>query len=93
MAEPFITEDSDHPACGICPSLRLPRDAFVVYDRPSRECPFNPADGHRYTSDGTPACVHPDKIGVEPDRIAPPPERVVVEQEPPRRRWSLFRSR
>ncbi|MEU9107127.1 hypothetical protein AB0D54_22805 [Streptomyces xanthophaeus] len=90
MAEPFIAEDSDYPACGICPSLRLPRDAFVVYDRPSRECPFDPADGHRYTGDGTPACVHPDKIGEEPDRFAPPPVRVVADEPAPSKRWWSF---
>ncbi|MFJ8213234.1 hypothetical protein [Streptomyces sp. NPDC096033] len=93
MAEPFITEDSDHPACGICPSLRLPREAFVVYDRPSRECPFNPADGHRYTAEGTPACVHPDKIGQEPDRIAPPYVPETEPQPQPRGRRDWFRRR
>ncbi|MEU2835087.1 hypothetical protein ABZ667_41790 [Streptomyces lavendulae] len=41
---------------------------------PCWECPFDPADGFRYTADGTPACVHPNKIGVEPDRIAPAPK-------------------
>ncbi|AWZ06858.1 MULTISPECIES: hypothetical protein [unclassified Streptomyces] len=91
MSEPFASGE-DHPACGICPSKRLPREAFVVYDRPSWECPFNPADGWRYTADGTPACVHPHKIGVEPDRIAPPPKPIALDDEPaatprPRRRW------
>ncbi|QCX75477.1 hypothetical protein C9F11_08940 [Streptomyces sp. YIM 121038] len=86
---PFVT-DPDHPACGICPSKRLPRDRFVVYDRPTREAPFNQDDGFRYTKEGTPACVHPDKVGLEPDRIAPPPESLKVEPEPTRtrRRWS-----
>ncbi|MEU5811730.1 hypothetical protein [Streptomyces sp. NPDC047718] len=64
-------QDEDHPACGICPSKRLPRAAFVLYDRPSWECRFDPADGFRYTADRTP-CVHPHKPGVEPNRIAPP---------------------
>ncbi|GAA3381384.1 hypothetical protein GCM10020367_72420 [Streptomyces sannanensis] len=74
MSAPFA-QGEDHPACGICPSKRLPREAFVVYDRPSRECPFDPADGFRYTlEDRTPACVHPHKLGVEPDRIAHPPK-------------------
>ncbi|MCW7991289.1 hypothetical protein XF35_40340 [Streptomyces platensis subsp. clarensis] len=93
MSEPFAQGD-DHPACGICPSKRLPRDRFVVYDRPTREAPFNPADGYRYTADGTPACVHPDKLGVEPDRTAPPPEPVNLEPEATpagkRRRWSFL---
>ncbi|MGW4506819.1 hypothetical protein ACWENO_19490 [Streptomyces sp. NPDC004436] len=87
METPFAT-GPDHPACGICPATRLPRDRFVVYDRPSRECPFNAADGHRYTADGTPACVHPHKLGLEPDRIAPPPAPLDLSEEPaPRRRW------
>ncbi|MFF4576930.1 hypothetical protein ACFY15_00735 [Streptomyces sp. NPDC001373] len=92
MSEPFA-QGEDHPACAICPAYRLPRAAFVVYDRPSRECPFDPADGYRYTADRIPACVHPDKVGVEPDRIAPPPEPLAArtEPEPVRRRW--FRRR
>lgn len=64
--------DPDHPACGTCPGRRMSRPAFVVYDRPSRACPFDPADGYRYTADGLPACVHPHKIGVAADRVAPP---------------------
>lgn len=35
-----------------------------MFERPTKECPFNPADGHRYTADGTPVCVHPDKVGL-----------------------------
>ncbi|MHB6912756.1 hypothetical protein [Streptomyces sp. DB-54] len=86
MSEPFA-QGEDHPACGICPSKRLPREAFVVYDRPSWECPFDPADGHRYTLDGrTPACVHPHKVGLEPDRIAPPAKTDPVEPEATPRR-------
>lgn len=73
MSEP-IARGEDHPACGICPATRLPRNSFVVYDRPSWECPFNPEDGLRYTAEGIPACVHPHKLGVAPDRIAPPPK-------------------
>lgn len=89
MSDPYIDPDSDHRACGICPSLRCPREAFVVYDRPTREAPFNPEDGFRYTAEGTPACVHPDKVGLEPDRIAPayqpePPAETVT---PRRSRW------
>ncbi|CAM5326794.1 hypothetical protein GCM10010345_82020 [Streptomyces canarius] len=40
---------------------------------------FNSEDGFRYTADGTPACVHPHKVGLDPDRIAPPPKPVAVE--------------
>lgn len=98
MDRPFVTDDDEsRPVCGICPSKRFPRDRFVIYDRPTREAPFNEADGYRYTADGTPACVHPHKIGEEPDRTAPPPE-VAAEPEPaatpPRSRWRLsFRGR
>ncbi|MET7489355.1 hypothetical protein [Streptomyces sp. NPDC005538] len=87
MSEPFAPGE-DHPACGICPSKQLPREAFVVYDRPSWECPFNTEDGLRYTADRTPACVHPHKVGLDPDRIAPPPKPVddALEVTPQRRR-------
>ncbi|MGW6055327.1 hypothetical protein [Streptomyces sp. NPDC055189] len=96
---PYIDPDVDDPArpvCGICPSKRLPREAFVVYDRPNREAPFNPGDGLRYTAAGTPACVHPHKIGLEPDRVAPAdePERLddgnAAATAPGRSRWRLF---
>ncbi|WP_328923239.1 hypothetical protein OG429_39985 [Streptomyces sp. NBC_00190] len=94
MTEPFA-QNEDRPACGICPAHRLPCESFVVYDRPSRECPFDPADGFRYTAERTPACVHPHKIGVEPDRIAPPPAAPESADEPtpraPRRWWALGR--
>ncbi|GGQ81435.1 hypothetical protein GCM10010216_49120 [Streptomyces flaveolus] len=94
--QPYIDPDSDHddrPVCGICPSLRFPRDAFVIYSRPSWECPFDPDDGHRYTLDGrVPACVHPHKIGLDPDRQAPPPKPLETEPAgqsatPRRSRW------
>ncbi|MFI6607124.1 hypothetical protein [Streptomyces sp. NPDC050507] len=64
MAEPFVNDDVLHRACGICPSRSRAVGEFDVFERPSRECPFNPADGHRYTADGTPVCVHPDKVGL-----------------------------
>lgn len=35
-----------------------------MFERPTSECPFNKADGHRYLSDGTPVCVHPEKVGL-----------------------------
>lgn len=64
MAEPFVTGDVLHLACGICPSRSFPVGEFDVFERPTVECPFNPADGHRYTVDGTPVCVHPEKVGL-----------------------------
>ncbi|WP_309049283.1 hypothetical protein [Streptomyces sp.] len=94
--QPYIDPDSDHedrPVCGICPSLRFPRDQFVIYDRPSWEAPFDPVDGRRYTLDGRiPACVHPDKIGLPADRQAPPPRPLETEPAgqsatPRRSRW------
>lgn len=92
---PHTDPDSDYQVCGICPSLRFPREHFVIYDRPNRECPFDPADGYRYTAEGTPACVHPHKIGLEPDRMAPAytPEPPGEEAATPSRgrRWRGWR--
>ncbi|MFE7272507.1 hypothetical protein [Streptomyces sp. NPDC057623] len=85
-------EDPSRPVCGICPATRYPRAQFLVYNRPSWECPFHPENGHRYTHDETvPACVHPDKIGLEPDRIASPPKAPPDPGEAPtgRRGWSF----
>ncbi|MEU3182650.1 hypothetical protein ABZ707_00355 [Streptomyces sp. NPDC006923] len=64
MAGPFVNGDVLHRACGICPSRRFAVGEFDVVERPTKECPFNPADGHRYLADGTPVCVHPDKVGL-----------------------------
>ncbi|MCC2278502.1 hypothetical protein LKL35_24205 [Streptomyces sp. ET3-23] len=69
MADAFVTSD-EHPACGICPSRRFPLGGFDVAERPSREFPFNPVDGHRYTDAGVPVCVHPEKVGLPPGRYA-----------------------
>ncbi|WP_103503601.1 MULTISPECIES: hypothetical protein [unclassified Streptomyces] len=63
MTQPYVTGER-HPACGICPARLLPFGAFDVAERPSRAFPFSPADGHRYTDEGVPVCVHPDKVGV-----------------------------
>ncbi|MEV7287822.1 hypothetical protein AB0O01_25165 [Streptomyces sp. NPDC093252] len=68
MAESFVNGDVLHLACGICPSRRLPVGEFDVFERPTGECPFRPADGHRYTADGTPVCVHPEKVGLPAGR-------------------------
>lgn len=65
MAEAFVSGDG-HRACGICPSRLFPLGEFDVVERPSRECPFNPEDGHRYTLRGVPVCVHPEKVGLPP---------------------------
>lgn len=71
---PFIDPESDYPCCWFCPALRLPRAGFLVADRPSRDWPFDAADGFRYTTDDrTPVCVHPGKVGLEVERTAPPP--------------------
>lgn len=64
MAEPFVDDDVLHLACGICPSRRFPAGEFDVWQRPTKECPFNAKDGHRYAPDGTPVCVHPEKVGL-----------------------------
>ncbi|QXE36062.1 hypothetical protein KQY30_19250 [Streptomyces sp. GMY02] len=64
MAEPFVSGDVLHRACGICPSRRFPVGGFDVWARPTKDCPFDPEDGHRYAADGTPVCVHPEKVGL-----------------------------
>lgn len=80
-------EDLKRPACGICPATLYPREQFVVYSRPSWECPFHPVNGHRYTHDeGIPACVYPDKVGPDLDRIAPPPQAPPDQDVAPTRR-------
>jgi hypothetical protein len=68
MAEAFVSGDVHHLACGVCPSRRYAIGEFDVFERPSKECPFNPKDGHRYLSDGTPVCVHPEKVGLPAGR-------------------------
>ncbi|KIF75732.1 hypothetical protein QR77_21265 [Streptomyces sp. 150FB] len=65
--QPFVTGD-EHRACGICPGRSRPVGAFDVAERPSKDFPFDPADGHRYTADRVPVCVHPEKIGIPPGR-------------------------
>ncbi|MFJ3145719.1 hypothetical protein ACIPJM_25150 [Streptomyces halstedii] len=67
MAEAFVS-DALHRACGICPSRRYPVGEFDVFERPTKACPFNAEDGHRYTTDGTPVCVHPEKVGLPAGR-------------------------
>ncbi|MEO3978378.1 hypothetical protein [Streptomyces sp. CAU 1734] len=68
MAEPFVNGDVHHRACGICPSRFFPVGEFDVFERPTKECPFNPNDGHRYATDGTLVCVHPEKVGLPAGR-------------------------
>ncbi|MFJ3182419.1 hypothetical protein ACIPJN_29085 [Streptomyces sp. NPDC086796] len=69
---PCVDPESDHRCCGICPALLLPRHRFAVADRPSAAWPFSERDGHRYTHDAIPVCVHPDRVNLAPDLIAPP---------------------
>ncbi|MFI5618298.1 hypothetical protein [Streptomyces sp. NPDC051567] len=64
MAEAFVNGDVLHRACGICPSRRFPVGGFDVWERPTKECPFHADDGHRYAPDGTPVCVHPERVGL-----------------------------
>lgn len=67
MEQPFLIGDG-HQACGICPGRLLPFGEFDVAARPSRDFPFDPADGHRYTADRVPVCVHPEKVGIPAGR-------------------------
>ncbi|MEU3959421.1 hypothetical protein AB0F42_06320 [Streptomyces buecherae] len=68
MAPAFVSGDGNHAACDICPSRRHPFGEFDVHERPTKECPFDPVDGHRYTADGVPVCVHPEKVGLPAGR-------------------------
>ncbi|WP_203675007.1 hypothetical protein [Streptomyces sp. SID13666] len=61
--EPFSRE-GERPVCAICPSLVLPGGAFDVVAKPSRDCPFDPESGNRYTAAGVAVCVHPDRVGL-----------------------------
>ncbi|MFE4332542.1 hypothetical protein ACFRQM_24900 [Streptomyces sp. NPDC056831] len=88
---PYIAPDSDYPCCWFCPALRLPRTEFLVADRPSRDWPFDAADGYRYTvDDRIPVCVYPGRVGLKAERTAPPPAATpVTDPEPTGRhhRW------
>ncbi|MGW8327336.1 hypothetical protein ACWGLE_05415 [Streptomyces sp. NPDC055897] len=79
MPEPFVNGDVHHLACGICPSRFHAVGEFDVFERPSMECPFSKADGHRYLSDGTPVCVHPEKVGLPAGRYKSEGVPVAVE--------------
>ncbi|GAA1243640.1 hypothetical protein GCM10009665_38100 [Kitasatospora nipponensis] len=69
-SEPFLPEESAHEVCWLCPALRCPAGAFDVFERPTGECAFDPADGFRYTAERIPVCVHPSKVGLPPGRYA-----------------------
>ncbi|MGQ4490273.1 hypothetical protein LRE75_21905 [Streptomyces sp. 372A] len=94
---PFIDPESDYPCCWFCPALRLPRTGFLVADRPSRDWPFDAADGFRYTVDTrAPVCVHPGRVGLPAQLTArtcvePPPDPVRGEDRRGRRWWRLRR--
>ncbi|MCX5446846.1 hypothetical protein [Streptomyces nigrescens] len=68
MSEPFVNGDVHHLVCGVCPSRFHAVGEFDVFERPTKECPFSKADGHRHLSDGTPVCVHPEKVGLPAGR-------------------------
>ncbi|MFE7536847.1 hypothetical protein ACFU67_21520 [Streptomyces rhizosphaericola] len=68
MSEPFVNGDVHHRACGICPSRVHAVGDFDVFERPTPDCPFSKTDGHRYSEDGTPVCVHPEKVGLPAGR-------------------------
>ncbi|WP_239069561.1 hypothetical protein [Streptomyces sp. SID13666] len=62
---PF-SQEGERPVCAVCPSLLLPGGAFDVVAKPSRDCPFDPVSGNRYTAAGVPVCVHPERVGLPP---------------------------
>lgn len=65
IGEPFAAGD-ERPVCAVCPSLRLSGGHFDVMPRPTRDCPFDPASGWRFTAGGVPVCVHPERVGLPP---------------------------
>ncbi|MGW9067830.1 hypothetical protein ACWGQT_00060 [Streptomyces yangpuensis] len=66
MSEPQVSyaSETSHAVCDVCPSLRLPGGAFDVLARPSRDAPFDPKTGWRFTAQKVPVCVHPDRVGL-----------------------------
>jgi len=64
MSQAFVPDDVLHLACGVCPSRRFAVGEFDVFERPTKEAPFNAKDGNRYTAAGVPVCVHPEKVGL-----------------------------
>ncbi|MER5891215.1 hypothetical protein ABT160_46035 [Streptomyces sp. NPDC001941] len=83
MPEPFVSSDVHHLACGVCPSRLYSVGEFDVFERPTSECPFSKADGHRYLSDGTPVCVHPEKVGLPAGRYKSEGAPLTIELELP----------
>ncbi|AJE40514.1 hypothetical protein [Streptomyces nodosus] len=71
------------PVCGVCPSLRHPGGKFDVVERPSRDCPYDPATGHRFTAAGIPVCVHPERVGLPAAPYAGEGLRLPWETPPP----------
>ncbi|MFE9426596.1 hypothetical protein ACFYNO_26950 [Kitasatospora sp. NPDC006697] len=65
---PYLADESE--VCWYCPSLRHAAGRFDVHDRPSREWPFDPETGFRFTAAGVPVCVHPGKVGLPAARYA-----------------------
>ncbi|AEW99200.1 hypothetical protein SCATT_p10070 (plasmid) [Streptantibioticus cattleyicolor NRRL 8057 = DSM 46488] len=64
--KPFTMDGGGRLVCGVCPSLRYPGGQFDVVSKPSRDCPFDPATGYRFTALGVPVCVHPERVGLPP---------------------------
>ena len=83
MPEPFMNGDVHHRTCGICPSRFHAVGEFDVFERPTPECPFSKEDGHRYLGDGTPVCVHPEKVGLPAGRYKSEGVPVTAELELP----------
>ncbi|MFJ6981992.1 MULTISPECIES: hypothetical protein [unclassified Streptomyces] len=83
MPEPLTNGDVHHGVCGICPSRFHAVGQFDVFERPTPECPFHKADGHRYLRDGTPVCVHPEKVGLPAKRYRSEGAPLTVELDLP----------
>lgn len=64
MAETPYAQETAHRVCSVCPSLRLGGGKFDVLERPCADAPFDRETGFRFLADGTPVCVHPERVGL-----------------------------
>jgi hypothetical protein len=53
----------------VCPARRLPPAGFDIAEGPG-QVRWQLRDGFRCLPDGTPVCVHPDRVGLPPGRYA-----------------------
>ncbi|GAA2669235.1 hypothetical protein [Actinoplanes palleronii] len=62
MTGPLPQWEAD--TCAVCPAQTLGPGRFDVLQKPGPQYPYRPDLGWRAGSDGTPACVHPYRVGM-----------------------------